>query len=248
MHRFESRFERWRPELAESAWREAVPREGGGGLLLDLGTHLVDQAVQLFGPVAEVRGEVDHRRGGPADDDVFIALRHESGVRSHLWASSVAAAPGPRMRVLGSEGAFVVDGLDGQEDALKRGDRPGEGWGAEPEERWGRLVARRGEPPGPGVPRGAGRSSTGAWPRRCAATGSSPSTRTMRSRSSRSWSARRASGRRFDRGHVGQTRPISTRTPSSAGVSPDWTSSSTSLRRVARSGSGSAATQLIEAT
>lgn len=138
--RFESRFERWRPELALLAWREAVPRAGGGGLLLDLGTHLVDQARQLFGPVAEVRGEIDHRRGGPADDDVFVALLHESGVRSHLWASSVVAAPGPRMRVLGSEGAFVVEGLDTQEDALKGGRRPGEGWGAEPEERWGRLV------------------------------------------------------------------------------------------------------------
>ena len=102
VHRFESRFERWRPELAESAWREAVPARRGGGLLLDLGTHLVDQAVQLFGPVAEVQGEVDHRRGGPADDDVFIALRHESGVRS------------PPLGIVGCRGARTADARAGE--------------------------------------------------------------------------------------------------------------------------------------
>jgi len=106
VHRYESRFERWRPERREDAWREATPPEEGGGVLLDLGTHLVDQALTLFGPVRAVHGEVAHHRGGPADDDAFVALEHESGVRSHLWASSVAAAPGPRLRVLGSQGAL----------------------------------------------------------------------------------------------------------------------------------------------
>jgi len=141
IHRFESRFERWRPELQDSAWRESASRAEGGGLLLDLGTHLIDQALVLFGPVSEVYGEADHRRGGRADDDVFLALRHESGVRSHLWASSVAASRGPRMRVLGSHGAFVVDQPDGQEEELASGRRPRDAsWGAEPEEGWGRLV------------------------------------------------------------------------------------------------------------
>ncbi len=125
--RFESRFERWRPEPPGEAWRESSTRAEGGGVLLDLGTHLVDQALTLFGPAATVHGEVEHRRGGPADDDVFLSLEHVSGVRSHIWASSVAAAKGPRMRVLGSAGAFVVDDLDGQEDALKAGMRPGSG-------------------------------------------------------------------------------------------------------------------------
>jgi len=155
--RFESRFERWRPELAPGAWRESSTPSEGGGLLLDLGTHLVDQALTLFGPVPEVHGEVEHRRGGPADDDVFLALRHESGVRSHIWASSVVAARGPRLRVLGSRGAFVVDELDGQEDALKAGARPGSGaWGSEPEARWGRLVRGDEEERVP--------SEHGAWP------------------------------------------------------------------------------------
>ncbi len=159
VYRYESRFERWRPEAKAGAWREETPPERGGGVLLDIGTHLVDQALVLFGPVDNVHGEVDARRGGAADDDAFIALTHESGVKSHLWASAVAAAPGPRLRVLASEGAFVVDELDGQEDALRAGERPGRGtdWGGESPERWGRLV--RGDESQP-VP-----SELGAWPR-----------------------------------------------------------------------------------
>ncbi len=158
VHRYESRFERWRPEPRPGAWRETTPPERGGGVLLDLGTHLVDQAIALFGPVAAVRGEVDSRRGGVADDDAFVALTHESGVHSHLWASSVAAAPGPRLRVLGDAAAYVVDGVDGQEAALTRGDRPGPDseWGIEPRRRWGRLVRGEDSEPAPSEP--------GAWP------------------------------------------------------------------------------------
>jgi scyllo-inositol 2-dehydrogenase (NADP+) len=157
--RFESRFERWRPQLRPGAWREATPAAEGGGILLDLGSHLVDQALALHGPVASVHGEVDSRREGAADDDAFIALRHESGAISHLWASLVAAAPGPRLRVLGSEAAYVVERVDSQEEAMRAGRRPGddEPWGVEPESRWGRLV--RGDESEP-VP-----SDNGAWPR-----------------------------------------------------------------------------------
>jgi scyllo-inositol 2-dehydrogenase (NADP+) len=153
--RYESRFERWRPALAAGKWRETTAATEGGGLLLDLGSHVVDQAVALFGPVTHVYGEVDARRGS-ADDDVFVALRHASGVHSHLWVSSMAAAPGPRLRVLGSKGAYVVDGLDGQEDALRAGHTPRDpGWGEEPPQRWGRLL--RGDQQQP-VP-----SERGAW-------------------------------------------------------------------------------------
>ncbi|HSP65649.1 MAG TPA: Gfo/Idh/MocA family oxidoreductase [Candidatus Deferrimicrobium sp.] len=138
--RYESRFDRWRPQARAGAWREVLPPTEGGGVLLDLGPHLVDQALLLHGAVTAVNAEVFARRGG-ADDDVFIALRHASGVTSHLWANALAAAPGPRLRVLGSEAAYVVDGLDGQEDALRAGRRPGEaGFGEEPREHWGRLL------------------------------------------------------------------------------------------------------------
>jgi predicted dehydrogenase len=134
VHRFESRFERWMPALRQGSWRED-PRPGAGaGLLWDLGSHIVDQAVLLFGPASVVCAELDRRRpGSKVDDDVFIALTHTSGVRSHLWASAVATRPGPRFRVLGSKAGYVRHGLDPQEGQLKDGLGPGDpGWGAQP--------------------------------------------------------------------------------------------------------------------
>lgn len=127
VHRFERRWERWRPEPLDR-WKENDPV--GGGLLLDLGTHLVDAAVELFGPVARVYAEV---RGvkSTADDDVFLALTHRSGVASHLTASGLAGAPGPRTRVLGDRGAFLVTSFEGEESpfsVLDRGVTGDGGW------------------------------------------------------------------------------------------------------------------------
>ena len=157
--RYESRFERWRPSASAESWRDSTAPELGGGQLLDLGAHLVDQTLVLFGPVAHVYAEIDARRGAPGDDDAFLALRHEDGVISHLRASAITAAPGPRLRALGTKAAFVVRDLDGQEKALRSGARPDQApdWGSEPESRWGRLV--RGEESAP-VP-----SERGDWPR-----------------------------------------------------------------------------------
>jgi scyllo-inositol 2-dehydrogenase (NADP+) len=140
VQRFESRFERWRP-VPKPGWRESGGPEEAGGMLNDLGSHLVDQALHLFGPATLVYGELDRRRPGmKVDDDAFVALTHASGVRSHLWMSAVAARLGPRLRVLGERAAYVKYGLDGQEDALRAGGRPaGPGWGEEPPERWGVL-------------------------------------------------------------------------------------------------------------
>lgn len=122
--RFESRFERWRPK-PKPGWRQHGTPESAGGVLYDLGSHLIDQALVLFGPVDSVYAELDQRYpGAEVDDDSFVALTHASGMRSHLWMSSVAAHAGPRMRLLGSEGAFVSLGLDGQENALREGSRP----------------------------------------------------------------------------------------------------------------------------
>ncbi len=156
--RYESRFERWRPQPKTDAWRETAGAAQGGGVLLDLGSHLVDQALQLFGPVSHVYAEIDNRRGSAGDDDAFLALRHRSGTYSQLWMSALAAAPGPRLRVLGRRAAYVVTEGDGQEGALRSGRRPGdlETWGIEPESRWGRLV--KGEE-SEAVP-----SEAGAWP------------------------------------------------------------------------------------
>jgi scyllo-inositol 2-dehydrogenase (NADP+) len=141
VHRFESRFERWRPVIRPEAWREQAAPDNAGGLLYDLGSHLIDQALVLFGPVSTVYAEVRAvRTGAEVDDDVFVALEHTGGVRSHLWASSVAALPGPRMRVLGTAAAYVKYGLDGQEQALRDGGSPRDpGWGTEPELAWGTV-------------------------------------------------------------------------------------------------------------
>jgi predicted dehydrogenase len=138
--RFESRFERWRPVPREN-WRERGEPDEAGGVLFDLGSHLIDQALALFGPVRHVFAELDRRRAGvEVDDDAFLALEHESGVRSHLWVSLTAASGGPRLRILGSRAAYVKHGLDVQEDALKAGNRPDAGnWGAEPASAWGEL-------------------------------------------------------------------------------------------------------------
>ena len=104
--RAEYRWDRWRP-VPKQRWREQVPATDGGGLLLDLQSHLIDQAVVLHGHVESVYAEVAERTT-VADDDTFLACHHSSGVISHLMASSVNGAPGPRARVAGSEGAFVI--------------------------------------------------------------------------------------------------------------------------------------------
>jgi scyllo-inositol 2-dehydrogenase (NADP+) len=157
--RYESRFERWRPSVAAGSWRESASPEQGGGQLFDLGSHLVDQALVLFGPATHIYAEVEARRGAPGDDDAFLVLRHANDVISHLHASAVTAAPGPRLRVLGTKAAFVASELDGQENELRAGARPDTvpDWGTEPESNWGRLVTGEDSVPVP--------SERGDWPR-----------------------------------------------------------------------------------
>ncbi|WP_418957275.1 Gfo/Idh/MocA family oxidoreductase [Streptomyces tritici] len=153
VQRFESRFERWRPRL-KGGWRESGAPEEIGGLLYDLGSHVVDQALVLFGPAVRVYAESDVRRpGAEADDDTFLAVTHANGVRSHLYVSATTAQLGPRFRVLGERAGYVKYGLDPQETALREGLRPGGGaWGVEPAELWGRLGAGESPLTGGGEP------------------------------------------------------------------------------------------------
>jgi scyllo-inositol 2-dehydrogenase (NADP+) len=139
--RFESRFERWRPEVEVNRWREHGGPEDAGGVLFDLGPHVIDQALELLGPARSVYAEVRTlREGAEVDDDFFLALEHSSGARSQLWATMLAAQPGPRFRALGTSAAYVKWGLDVQEEALRAGRRPHDpGFGVEPPEAWGLL-------------------------------------------------------------------------------------------------------------
>jgi predicted dehydrogenase len=141
VHRFESRYERWRPASPKPRWLAPGAAERGEGLLLDLMVHLVDQALALFGPARSVYAEFNRRHPQVVvDDDIFVALTHDSGVRSHLFTSTTVGVLGPRFNVLGSRAAFVKYGMDPQEDALLAGATPGgPGWGEEAEANWGRL-------------------------------------------------------------------------------------------------------------
>jgi predicted dehydrogenase len=157
--RLESRIERYRPEVEGERWREQPGGENAGGQLFDLGAHLIDQALVLFGSPMSVYAEADRRRpGAQVDDDTFVALRFEGGETAHLWMSTVVAAPASRFRVIGLEGTYVHPFVDNQEEALREGRRPGDGgeWGREERDAWGTLTtadgARELEPP------------PGAWP------------------------------------------------------------------------------------
>ena len=135
VRRFESAFERFSPVPG--------PPAAGRGTLLDFGSHLVDQALRLFGPVRHVYAELGRMSPDALDDDILLTLAHDTGVRSLLSGSWVQGAPRPRFRVTGTEGAYVVDGVDVQESLLLAGHTPaelGERWGAEPGTRYSAIV------------------------------------------------------------------------------------------------------------
>jgi predicted dehydrogenase len=136
---FETRFERW--TTVHDEWRESA--EEAGGPHRDLGAHLVDQALQLFGPVERVFAQIERRRPDTrVEDSAFVALDHASGVRSRLWTSLIAARTGPRYRIRGLAGEYVKDGLDPQESQLLAGMRPSDpGFGEEPADRWGEVTS-----------------------------------------------------------------------------------------------------------
>ena len=140
--RLESRFERWRPEVDAERWRELPDPADAGGLLADLGSHLIDQAIVLFGRPVAVHAELDLRRpGARVEDDCFVALTHANGVRSHLSASMLG---GRRPARACAPWAWRASTSSAASTCRRRRCGParrpgGPGWGAEPEEAWGRL-------------------------------------------------------------------------------------------------------------
>lgn len=158
VYRFESRFERWRAE-PRPRWCRPGARAAVEGIVYDIGSHLVDQALVAFGPVERVFATL--RRVRPAlqvEDDAVLVLEHATGVHSHLYLSASAAHPGARFRVSGTRGGYVKYGLDGQEAALAAGVDPASAqWGAEPRSAWGTLAVGGARAPVPGLAGGYAR-------------------------------------------------------------------------------------------
>lgn len=150
---FESRMEQYPPPGGFSTT--------GGGVLRDFGSHVADQALQLFGPAAAVYAEIHVRPEDGFDDRFFLSVRHAGGVSSHLHGDwTLAGAPGPRFRVTGRAGTFAVESDDGQSERLLAGkaEEPGP-FGTVPEARWGRIYRGEDVSPQP-VPAEKGRWSS----------------------------------------------------------------------------------------
>jgi scyllo-inositol 2-dehydrogenase (NADP+) len=138
--RFESNYDRFRPQLRPGAWRE---RSGPGtGIFFDLAPHLIDHALLLFGMPEALTADIRMERDGAVADDAFdLAFHYPRGLRADLRSSILAAVTRPRFLLHGTQGAFVKQSFDPQESNLRRGYIPTDtAWGAEPEENWGLLT------------------------------------------------------------------------------------------------------------
>ncbi|UWZ82333.1 Gfo/Idh/MocA family oxidoreductase [Occallatibacter riparius] len=138
----ESRMDRWNPGATRRQWKNDPAQ--GGGILLDLGTHLIYLALVLFGKPLGVSAEVDRERDGDGADDAFtIRLRYDR-LRVTLGSNMLSAVQPPRFVLRGTQGGFRKSGLDPQEAALSkitRIDSPE--WGQEPREQWGTLSVQK---------------------------------------------------------------------------------------------------------
>lgn len=135
---YEAHFDRYSPVRPER-WRERdVP---GSGILYDLGSHLIDQALVLFGMPRKVRADIRRQRPGSQADDYFAVELDYGRLRARLQASMLDRRPGPRFAVNGTRGSFVKYGTDPQEAALRAGAAPTDSIGDEPEAQWGELVS-----------------------------------------------------------------------------------------------------------
>jgi len=143
--RFETSYDRYRPQLKPGAWRET--QQPGSGILFDIAPHLIDHALVLFGLPGAVTADIRIERENAVADDAFdITLYYPRSLRAVLRSSILAAAPRPRFVLLGTHGSFVKESFDPQEMNLRQGYIPADtAWGAEPEENWGVLTIPRGD-------------------------------------------------------------------------------------------------------
>ena len=125
-----SHFDRYRPQVRDR-WRESDAP--GAGLWMDLGPHLLDQMLQLFGWPQAISADLMAQRDGARSDDYFHAVLHYPRHRAIVHAGSLVAAARPRFAVHGSRGSYLKQARDVQEDQLREGIAPGApGWGLDP--------------------------------------------------------------------------------------------------------------------
>jgi predicted dehydrogenase len=143
--RFETSYDRFRPQLKPGAWRETA--RPGAGILFDIGPHLIDHALMLFGLPEAVTADVRAERDNAVADDAFdITLHYPYNLRAVLRSSILAAAPRTRFVLLGTKGSFLKQKVHPLENDLRHGRLPANGvWGAEPEEEWGVLTVPAGD-------------------------------------------------------------------------------------------------------
>jgi predicted dehydrogenase len=145
---YEAHFDRFRNYLQENTWKEDPST--GTGTLYNLGSHLIDQALVLFGKPEHVTADIRIQRSGGKVDDAFTLWLGYPNVKVTLKGSYLVREPGPRYLLHGTQGSFLKHGTDPQEEALKKGELPGgPGWGREPETSWGRLHTETGPSDGP---------------------------------------------------------------------------------------------------
>jgi predicted dehydrogenase len=136
---YEAHFDRYKPQLMPGKWRDE--KKPGGGILYDLGSHLIDQALQLFGKPESLIADIYAQRPGSKVDDYFRLELFYPSTKVILTAGMMVKEPGPRFIIHGTNGSFIKYGIDPQEEALTNGRMPeGEKWGVEVEKNWGFLT------------------------------------------------------------------------------------------------------------
>ncbi|WEF34379.1 oxidoreductase [Pseudoduganella chitinolytica] len=142
VHTYRAHFDRYAPQV-KARWKEQP--EPGAGVLWDLGSHLIDQALTLFGKPRAVTAHLSVQRDGAQVEDAFELMLDHGATRSVLHAGALVRSPGPRYQVHGTHGSFVKHGIDSQEEALKRGGRPGDaGWGQDVPADWANITTADG--------------------------------------------------------------------------------------------------------
>ena len=134
----ESRFDRWHPGATRRPWKDDTGQ--GGGVLLDLGTHLVDQALVLFGKPLAVGADLVRERDGQGSEDAFTVRLRYDGCTVTLGANALSATPGARFHLRGTRGSYRKKGVDPQEAALNKITHiSASNWGQEAASDWGLL-------------------------------------------------------------------------------------------------------------